>query len=676
MAYTLTPTPMTGGTSKQLKFELPIYIYQFDELAGGNPTSQTPYLYYKIKGTSGNNTIVQIGAYLDVVLRCGANEPDIIPPENETYTFGRGSSLIVRAVDQNESHVVFTYDDHAVITGSLLDWEVIDGTDQWVQGEKYSYLYFVTYRFWLPNTYKGTIFDWPEFVLSGVKTNKLNLDWTHVSWDDSYFNQRDSDTIYLTFTNAPYINGYPTKIQDTMNSFTIDYYIPDPTLTDYVSFGLLDKTGELLSGYKIAPKNATSYNFLLSDLDKENLYNRFNTVNTAGLQFAVRYKNYDGDPIVVTYPMTLDIVAAPPTVEYTYGDIAPITTYLTGDPHCIIEGISDVQFNLSVQAYKGATITRYYVKNGNLIGQGYDVVTFNNVTNPNFTVYAIDSRGNVFEEKIQMGVCQYFHPTVNIAAEPPKTDGTIKVSASGLYYNHSFGVYNNTIEFSHKYTSNISENNIGWTAIEPETITFDDNRYTATFIIHVPNHADTYTIQFDIKDRFGPVYSNSVTVKSKPVFDWGQHDFSFNVPVTVKGDLMVTGQIVKGDDPAMDYIVEQGTKTTGSGNSTANWVYRKWNSGVAECWCRKHIQTGVSTAWGGLYVSGALPHTNIVWPINFTEIPVANITIAPNASGAFLIAGGSTNLTATNTGGYEIARGTSLSSGNFYINYYGIGQWK
>ena len=98
---------------------------------------------------------------------------------------------------------------------------------------------------------------------------------------------------------------------------------------------------------------------------------------------------------------------------------------------------------------------------------------------------------------------------------------------------------------------------------------------------------------------------------------------------------------------------------------------------MAECWCRKHVSTAVNTAWGNLFVSGALSYTNITWGVNFVDIPVANITIAPNSSGAFLIAGGSTSLTATNTGGYEIARGSALSSaGNFYINYYGVGKWK
>lgn len=45
-----------------------------------------------------------------------------------------------------------------------------------------------------------------------------------------------------------------------------------------------------------------------------------------------------------------------------------------------------------------------------------------------------------------------------------------------------------------------------------------------------------------------------------------------------------------------DYVVEQGT--------SGIWTYRKWASGLAECWARKEISSvAVTSAWGGLYES-------------------------------------------------------------------------
>lgn len=43
-----------------------------------------------------------------------------------------------------------------------------------------------------------------------------------------------------------------------------------------------------------------------------------------------------------------------------------------------------------------------------------------------------------------------------------------------------------------------------------------------------------------------------------------------------------------------DYIVEQGTD--------GNWIYRKWNSGIAECWC-KHTGTGGTNNFTSLTVT-------------------------------------------------------------------------
>ena len=679
MAYVMNAAPLTGGTSRLLKFQLPPYEYV---------SSSDVYLYYKIAGTSGSNTILQMGVYIEWTRRIGLKTLDSpIPEDANSFDLGYPTSLSVQFND-GASKSIFSFSRNIVdLRGQLLSVEDYG----YEEGAPYPYIVLATYRAWIQPIYEGTSsqasivpLDYLEFVISSTATTKVKLDWTcHGIYGVNPTPNRDIDTFYLSFANAPYINSYPTEIQDTMDSFSIDYYIPDPSETDYISFGILDKTGNLLSGYKIAQKTANTYTFLLSELDKENLYNKFNDVNTAGVQFAVRYKNYDGDPIVVTYPMTFNIVVTPPTIEYTYFDNNSMTTYLTGNNKVMIPGHSNVEFNLKAQAYKGATIEQYYIKNEQLSVANKERVIFQATESMYYTLYAKDSRGNVFTEKLSLAYIPYAKPTCNISAEPPKTDGTMKVTATGLYTTCNFGRYENTYTFRYSYTSNIEENNSSG-AIEPEVINFVMNpigSYTAVFFVPVPNHADTYHVKISIQDQLAYIQSNVATVKSTPVFDWGQNDFNFNVPVTVKGDLIVTGQLIQSDDvdncvPAADYIIEQGIKQTGSGNSLANWSYRKWNSGTYECWCRKHISTAVSTAWGNLYVSGALAHTNLTWPVTFADIPVANITIAPNASGAFLIAGGSTNLTATTTGGYEIARGSSSSSGNYYINYYGIGRWR
>jgi hypothetical protein len=71
------------------------------------------------------------------------------------------------------------------------------------------------------------------------------------------------------------------------------------------------------------------------------------------------------------------------------------------------------------------------------------------------------------------------------------------------------------------------------------------------------------------------------------------------------------------DEVSLDYIVEEDTYGI--------WTYRKWNSGIAECW---GTQTGVvtcDTAWGSLYFVN-IPQCYFP-PDLFVEAPVLVTTM-------------------------------------------------
>ena len=119
-----------------------------------------------------------------------------------------------------------------------------------------------------------------------------------------------------------------------------------------------------------------------------------------------------------------------------------------------------------------------------------------------------------------------------------------------------------------------------------------------------------------------------------------------------------------------DFVIEQG--------ESGGWTYRKWNSGIAECWCKKSIATTITTAWGSLYTSGGLTSSNLTFPFTFSEIPVVNVSTSSNGAGCFVISSGSWGSTSTtSTGIYELVRGTSSASAQTYVlNYQVTGNWK
>jgi hypothetical protein len=117
------------------------------------------------------------------------------------------------------------------------------------------------------------------------------------------------------------------------------------------------------------------------------------------------------------------------------------------------------------------------------------------------------------------------------------------------------------------------------------------------------------------------------------------------------------------------YIVEQG--------SSGIWTYRKWDSGIAECWCTYTHETAASKSWGSMYYSDSLtPRIN--YPFTFTDRPIENVTFKGETSAGWLYTegGGFSINSTTQSGQYGICRPTSIGSSKLVFDYYVIGKWK
>ena len=116
-----------------------------------------------------------------------------------------------------------------------------------------------------------------------------------------------------------------------------------------------------------------------------------------------------------------------------------------------------------------------------------------------------------------------------------------------------------------------------------------------------------------------------------------------------------------------DYVVEQGSDDT--------WTYRKWNSGIAECWCKQSYTTTITTASGDLYRSAALTAPDYPTDL-FTEIPIINMN-SHGASGYFTWAGWANPGTIEYAQGFYLFRSSSLSTSyTFAVDFDVKGRWK
>ena len=116
-----------------------------------------------------------------------------------------------------------------------------------------------------------------------------------------------------------------------------------------------------------------------------------------------------------------------------------------------------------------------------------------------------------------------------------------------------------------------------------------------------------------------------------------------------------------------DYIVEQGT--------SGIWTYKKYASGIAECWgVATQSSVKCTKAWGSIYCSNTEDNRiSANFPFTFTAAPVVQATPFRNGADFWLCTYSAP--TTTNTGGWQVLRGSS-STLNVKISFHAIGRWK
>jgi hypothetical protein len=143
----------------------------------------------------------------------------------------------------------------------------------------------------------------------------------------------------------------------------------------------------------------------------------------------------------------------------------------------------------------------------------------------------------------------------------PSADGAMTVTASGNYYNGSFGAVSNTLTVQYRYK--VSGGSYGsWTNM---TATKSGNTYTATANLTGLDYKKTYVFQVKAVDKLATKTTAEKSVKSLPVFDWGENDFTFNVQTVTASDIALladTGEIVapKGVTTSSDRAVKENIK--------------------------------------------------------------------------------------------------------------------
>lgn len=210
-----------------------------------------------------------------------------------------------------------------------------------------------------------------------------------------------------------------------------------------------------------------------------------------------------------------------PTVSGTVTDGNSITAALTGDTAKLIRYASTAVCGITANAGYGTSLKEKTV-NGTAVT---DSIAFSEVTADSFVFSATDGRGYVTSQTVKPTVIPYVPLTCTVTAgRTDPTSGHAVLTVEGQYYDGSFGAKSNTLTVSYQ---------IGGGDRVSLTPTVSGGKYSARVQLADLDYTKEYTITVTAKDEIRTLSPTAAVGKGIPVFDWGETDFRFHVPVNM-----------------------------------------------------------------------------------------------------------------------------------------------
>ncbi len=411
--------------------------------------------------------------------------------------------------------------------------------------------------------------------------------------------------------------------------------------------------------------SATSVPFKIPDLYAAIPNATFGTFTLECWTYTSNNKNsYLAECKTATVTYRTNAAECKPSISTSVLDINDVSCAVTGDHSVLVRYVSTAQVAVFATAKNRAAIEDISIENkGVWLYEADNIFELAKVEQSSFQIWAKDSRGyETYSTATAYKWIPYVPVTNNAYAKRiTETGSDITLVFQGNFYAGDINGKQNVLRLWYKLPT--AEE---WTEITEETegvswsVDSAKNTYSASVKFTDIPYTDVTSIQTCAGDLFGGqsgyyyAYKTVVFPAGVPVFDWGRNNFRFNVPVDLPG-LTLKGLPV-------DLVIETGT--------SGGWTYRKWSSGVAECWKTKSGTVKCDTAWGSLYY-GTIAEEN--FPTNlFAGTPVLTTNI--ENTNMFISKGAAT---AAKTGVvYTISPVKLTEAVGYYLQYVAKGSWK
>lgn len=253
-----------------------------------------------------------------------------------------------------------------------------------------------------------------------------------------------------------------------------------------------------------------------------------------------------GDPQKASFMIAADENQCAPAVNGSIIDVNAKTVAVTGNANQLIRYHSKAQCTIVPELKYGADVSQRYINGTELQSDG-DAIIIDCVDQSDVAFALTDSRGLRAEKTVEFNLIPYLHLTMSADIERDgPTSEKASLRCSGFFYRGDFGEGTASNELTFRYK-------IGSGELITVTIPYNVGvNGLNSYYIEIPltdlNYRETYAITVCVSDKLETVEKKLILKKGIPVFDWGENDFNFNVPVNIEGEDGYSGTLlnVKG----------------------------------------------------------------------------------------------------------------------------------
>ena len=413
-------------------------------------------------------------AYLRIYARVSSTGYDI--PNNRTKVYVKSTLYY-----ENSSYFYTGPPTSKALSCTGLSWQGGDASGTYYQGET------------TLNETNGYI----THNNDGTKTIEVSANFTSTPWG-----WNGTATEYATLPkiprqanllSAPNFNDEenPTLTFSNPGGFKIDAYIEAPGMETIIHNNI---------------PNTGTYTFELTEEEKKQLYLATKNSNILNVTFGIQTTIGSNKYWSFLYRTMTIINGNPIFNDFEFKDINEKTINLTGNNQNVILGYSNVEVTIPIInkaiAQKEALITKYRFNNNEAnYSDTEDVkIISNNVTNGEFTVYAIDSRSNSTAKiKSASSVINYNSLIKGniFAGRQNGVSENVLLELDGKIDLVDFGSVTNSIKIARYRYKVASESE--WSEFNNLTINVDEN---GNFTFNGLIKGDTETLGFDIQNAY------------------------------------------------------------------------------------------------------------------------------------------------------------------------------